>query len=180
MLTLVIPGTEMFDEEKQEFFTIDDRTLEFEHSLVSLSKWEAKHQKPFLSTIEKSTDEVFDYLMCMCLTPNVPEVIFQQLTAEDLLKINDYIDAKMTATWFSDSGNSKPSREIVTAELIYYWMISFRIPIECEHWHLARLFTLIRVFDLKSSKPKKMTRAELAQRNRELNAKRKKQLNTAG
>jgi hypothetical protein len=179
MLTIVVPGVEMFDEKTQEFITVGDVTLELEHSLVSLSKWESIHEKPFLGK-EKSTEETMSYIKCMVLTPNVPEETFEKLTDKNLTDIQEYLDAKMTATWFSDTPGAPQSRDIITAELIYYWMITFQIPLECQHWHLNRLFTLIRVCNIKQSKPKKMSRAEIAARNRELNEQRRAQLGTKG
>ena len=180
MLTIVVPGVEMFDEGSQTFITVDTFTLELEHSLVSLSKWEQKYERPFLDTKEKTTKEVLDYVKMMALDPNIPPEVFLKLSDANILAINGYLDAKMTATWFSEAPGAPQSRDIITAELIYYWMISFQIPFECEHWHLNRLFTLIRVCNVKSSKPKKMSRAEIAQRQRDLNEQRKKALGTSG
>jgi hypothetical protein len=179
MLTIVVPGVEMFDEKTQEFVTVDDVTLELEHSLVSLSKWESKYEKPFLGK-EKSTEETIGYVKCMTLTPDVPDETFDKLTDDNLIAIQKYLDAKMTATWFRDTPGAPQTRDVITAELIYYWMITFQIPIECQYWHLNRLFTLIRVCNIKQSKPKKMSRAEIAARNRELNEQRRAQLGTKG
>lgn len=170
----------MYDEERQEFTTSEGFVLELEHSLVSLSKWESIHEKPFLSSDEKTPEELISYIEAMVLTTDVPDRVYYRLTEENLKEINRYIDAKMTATWFTDSPNAPKSREIITAELIYYWMISFNIPIEFQNWHLNRLFTLIKIFSVKNSKPKKMSASEMAARNRELNARRRKSLGTKG
>ena len=181
MLSIIVAlEGEMFDEESQEFFPRETTTLELEHSLVSLSKWESKHEKPFLKNEKKTTEETIDYIRCMLITPDVPEEVFSKLSEENIMEINEYIEAKMTATWFSDAPGAPQSRDVITAELIYYWMVVFQIPFECEHWHLNRLFTLIRVCNIKQSKPKKMSRSELAARNRELNAQRKAQLGSSG
>jgi hypothetical protein len=180
MLTIVVPGVEMFDESTNEFVTKDDTTLELEHSLVSLSKWESEYEKPFLGKETKTTEEVFAYIKLMTLTPNIPPEVYLKLSQENILAVNKYIEAKMTATWFSDPPGAPPSKEVITAELIYYWMITFQIPFECQYWHINRLFTLIRVCNAKQSKPKKMSRAEIAARNRELNARRREQLGTSG
>lgn len=180
MLTLIVPGTEMFDERTSEFVTHGDVTLELEHSLVSLSKWESKYEKPFLGDEKKTTEEVIGYVEAMFLSETFPVEILQKLSEENFKQINDYIDAKMTATWFSDQPSAPRSRDVITAELIYYWMIVFTIPFECQYWHLNRLFTLIRVCNLKQSKPEKMSRNEIAARNRELNAQRRSQLGTRG
>lgn len=179
MLTITVPGVEHFDEDTQEFVSVGDVVLELEHSLVSLSKWEEIFEKPFLGEDEKTSDEVLAYIKFMTMT-KVPEEVFPKLSEGNISDIDKYINAKRTATWFSDSPGAPPAREVITAELVYYWMVAFNIPFECQHWHLNKLFTFIRVCNIKQAKPKKMSRSELAQRNRELNAQRKKQLGTTG
>jgi hypothetical protein len=180
VLTIIVPGDEYFDDENQEFITRGDIALELEHSLVALSKWEAIHEKPFLGKDEKSSEEVMDYIYAMILTPGVGPGILERLSQKNLEDINAYIDGKKTATWFNDADKSTKQTETLTSELIYYWMIGFNIPFEAQDWHLNRLFTLIRICDVKNSKPKKMSQQEIAARNRELNAKRKAQLGTSG
>ena len=179
MLTIIVPGVEVFNDETQEFATVGDVVLELEHSLVSLSKWESKFEKPFLGKTEKTVEEVLAYVEMMAVN-KVPPGTFSKLSEDNFMAINKYIEAKMTATWFNEPPGAPPSRDVITAELIYYWMIAFQIPWECEKWHLNRLFTLIRVCNIKQAKPKKMSRSEIAARNRELNAQRRKQLGTKG
>lgn len=180
MLRLVVPGVEVFDEATQEFNTQGDVSLELEHSLVSLSKWEEIFEKPFLGKADKTSEEIMDYIKFMTLTPKVPTEVYSKLSADNVEAINKYINAKRTATWFNDAPGAPKSREVITSELIYYWMITFNIPFECERWHLNKLFTLIRVCNIKQAKPKKMSRSELAARNRELNAQRREQFGTKG
>jgi hypothetical protein len=179
MLKLVIPDREMYDEIKSEFLTIKGCTIQVEHSLVSLSKWESKWNKPFISKEEKTYEENIDYIRCMTITQNVKDEIYLNLTNENIEEISNYIAASMTATIFHDN-NSGTSNEIITSEIIYYWMIEYNIPFECQKWHLNRLLTLIRVCSKKKEKPKKMSQAEIINRNRELNNKRRQQYNSKG
>lgn len=180
MLKLVVPEAEMFDEVNQEFTILEAVTLELEHSLVSLSKWESIYEKPFLDTTTKTTQEILGYIKAMTLTEKVPDEIYSRLSKENLDAIDDYINAKMTATWFNELDSPSRNQEIITAELVYYWMITFQIPFECEKWHLNRLFTLIRICNIKQEKPKKMSRSAVAARNRQLNEQRKAQFKTSG
>lgn len=185
MLQITIPATvtEEFDEELNEFIykpALKEQTLQLEHSLVSLSKWESKWCKPFLYSKNKTDEEILDYVKCMTITQNVNPEVYTRLSSQNVEAINNYIDAPMTATTFSSDKNGKKNREIITAELIYYWMIALNIPFECQKWHLNRLLTLIRVCNIKNAPPKKMSKRDIMNRNAALNAARRKQLNSKG
>lgn len=180
MLTITLGGTEAFDDGTQKFVITGGRDLELEHSLVSLSKWEAQYEKPFLGKEEKTSEEVIFYVKCMAIDPKTPAELFHQLDEQAFKEINAYLNAKMTATWFAEPPGAPRTNEVITAELIYYWLTVFNIPFECETWNLNRLFTLIRICNIKAGKPKKMGRAEAAQRQREVNARRRAQLGTKG
>jgi hypothetical protein len=179
MLKIIIPAIEMFDESKSEFIYTKEQTLNLEHSLVSLSKWESKWNKPFLTKDEKTIEETIDYVKCMTITQNVDDSIYKYLTDNNLLQVKEYIESSMTATKFSNERKTI-NREIITAEIIYYWMIILNIPFECQKWHLNRLLTLINVCNIKNTPPKKMSRRELASRNASLNAARRNALGTKG
>lgn len=182
MLKIVIPGSEYFNAETNEIFTTNDLTLELEHSLRSISLWEGIHNKPFLSKDRKTSEEALSYIQCMNRT-DVPLEAYQRLSESDVQKIVAYINGSETATWFNDKdggSNRPPSRRVITSEIFYSWMVSMRIPFECQDWHLSRLYALIRICSEQNAPKKKMGRAELAQRNRELNEARKAQLNTKG
>lgn len=180
MLRILILGTEYFNEESSTFEKAEDCELELEHSLVSLSKWESKFKRPFLSAGDKSTEEIMGYIEAMILTPVYPKDVLGRFSSENIDQINEYIESTESATTFGSMPERKGRGEIITAELIYYWMVAFTIPFECEHWHLNRLFALIRICNIKNSKPKKMSRNEIAQRNRELNAQRRAKYGTSG
>ena len=180
MLKITIPAGEQWDEINQVFINTKEQTLQLEHSLVSLSKWESKWCKAFLTKNEKTDEETIDYIKCMTITQNVDPNVYNCLTKENVEQIKKYIEAPMTATYFSEEHSGKSSREQVTSELIYYWMIALNIPMECQKWHLNRLLTLIRVCNIKSQPPKKMSKRAIMSRNAALNAARRKQLNTRG
>lgn len=184
MLQVNIPDTEFYNSETREFFTVKGQTLRLEHSLVSLSKWESKWRKPFLTDETKSTAETIDYIKCMTITQNVNPEIYNCITSDILEQINEYIKAPMTATWFSEDKNNRSNRRLngeqITAELIYYWMIALQIPVKFEKWHLNRLITLIRVCNVKNQPPKKRGMLATMRSNAELNAARRKKLNSKG
>lgn len=180
MLRITVPAAEFFDEVREEFVYAKEVTLQLEHSLVSLSKWESKWNKAFLGKQEKTDEEILDYVRCMTLTQNVDPEVYTRLSAQNYAAINAYIEAPMTATYFSEDKQSKGNREVVTSELIYYWMISYNIPVEFQKWHLNRLLTLIRVCNIKNSPPKKRSKRELMRRNAALNAARRNRLGSKG
>lgn len=181
MLQLKIPlSPEGWDEEKNEFVDPVTLTLELEHSLVSLQSWESKWCKPFLDKSAKTAEETLDYIKCMTLTPNVDPAAYRLLSNENIQAVNEYISAPMTATTFSKEESGKGGREVVTAELIYYWMVALQIPPEYRFWHLNQLLTLIRVCNIKNAPPKKMSKRDIMSRNAKLNAARRKQMNTTG
>lgn len=179
MLKITVPGIELWDEINEEFVSTKDTDLQLEHSLVSISKWESKWHKPFLSKKEKSTEELIDYIKCMTITQGVNPEVYNHLSLSNVNAINHYIEDSMTATTFSQK-NTSESKEIITSELIYYWMITLNIPVEFQKWHLNRLLTLIRVCNIKNQPPKKMSTSELLNRNTALNAERRRLLNTSG
>ena len=179
MLRLIVPEKELYDERTGLFVRTKKQVLQLEHSLVSLSKWESKWHKPFLSKNDKSGEEMLDYIRCMTITQNVPDEVYFALDTNELMKINDYLNDSMTATTITKQ-QGKSRGEIITSEIIYYWMISLQIPFECEKWNLNRLLTLIEVCNIKNSPGKKMSKSEIMKRNRTLNAARKQQMHTRG
>lgn len=170
----------MWDELLEEFTYGEETTLELEHSLVSLSRWESKWNKSFLYSKNISSEESLDYIRCMCLDERVDPAIFNRLTPELVKQVTDYINASMTATTISESKNGKKNRKIVTAEVIYYWMISLNIPSEYEDWHLNRLITLIKVINAENAPKKKRPTRDLYSEYAAINEANKKILNTKG
>lgn len=179
MLQIKIP-VELWDEGKQEFVYLPGQTLELEHSLVALSKWESKMGKPFLSKDAKTYEESLEYLKCMMLTPDVTDDVYEYLMSHKLHVIDEYINSSMTATILPPNKGRKGRPEIVTAEVIYYWMIAMQIPDKCEHWHLNKLITLIGVCNVKNSPAKKRSSDEILREQMALNDERCKKLNTKG
>lgn len=179
MLEIIIPEYEVFDERDETFIIYEETTLKMEHSLISVAKWESKWHKPFLSKTPKEPEEINDYIKCMTINRNVPDSTFQMITRDQYTMINDYMANPMTATTFSETTKGSGG-EIMTAELIYYYMIANSIPVEFEKWHINRLLTLIRVCNIKSQTPKKKSNNEILRNNAALNAARRRKLNTKG
>lgn len=180
MLKIIIPEEELFDNETNTFHTIQGLELELEHSLLSLSKWESIYQKPFLSAKGLTNEEILDYVFCMMLTPNVTKDMIVHALNQIFAEVNEYINSPQSATTFGEMPQKRGPGEVITSELIYYWMTLFNINWEAQTWHLNRLFSLIRIANIKNSKPTKVSKAELARRNAEINERRKKELGTSG
>lgn len=179
-IKISIPRLELFDERANEFVTINPTTIVLEHSLVSISKWESKWHKPFLSKKEKKTyDETIDYIRCMTINQNVDPIVYAYIPDSEYDRIREYMEDPMTATWFRERKGSG-SREIVTSEIIYYWMVALGIPFECQKWHINRLLTLVRVCNEKNSPGKKMSNRDILAQNAKLNAARRAKLKTKG
>lgn len=176
MLKVRIPDQELFDEGTQTFIHIKATDLQLEHSLISLAKWESKWHTPFLGKEDKTEDQIIDYIRCMTLTQHVDQTVYQYLPASVLKEIFDYIDDPMTATWFNKEEEKKfgiGKKEIITAEIVYYWMVTLGVPVQFEKWHLNRLLTLIRVINVKNAPQKKMKQKDILANNRKLNAARR-------
>lgn len=182
MLQVTIPAIDLYDETNNEFITIEEQVLTLEHSLASLSAWESKWCKPFLSKERMTEEESIDYIRCMTLTPNVPPEVYNAIPDKVIETVSEYISKPMTATWFSDSGKKgrQRSNEQVTAEIIYYWMIALNIPPEYESWHLNKLLTLIRVCDEKNKPAKKRSNTSILNEYAALNKIRRQQFNSKG
>lgn len=180
MLSITVTLSEQWNEITQEFTPLKVVTLEMEHSLVSLSDWESKHCKPFLSKDEKTIEETLDYIKFMTLTPNVDPEVYNHLSKENIEAINEYISRPMTATKITRENKGRVNREIITSEIIYHWMIALTIPVEFQYWHLNKLLALIEVCNIKNQPPKKMGKRDILSRNAALNAARRQQMNTKG
>lgn len=184
MIVVQIKEQAKFDEDANTFIEIPSTALMLEHSLKSLQQWEARWKKPFLGKEDKSLVEFLDYIYCMCLNKTeCSNQVIQCIEPEDLERIATYINEPMTATWFSNNdrvGASNRRGEVVTAEIIYYWMVSLRVPVEFENWHLNQLLTLLKVINIKNEGEKKMSKRDAAAQRMALNKQRKASLKTRG
>ncbi len=183
MLTIIVPrNDDLWDETNQCFRSCPGATLQLEHSLVSLSKWESRWHKPFFGKNKndvKTPEETLDYIRCMTINKNVDPIVYSCLTQSNIKDINDYIADPMTASIVndpvSDSSNKQINGEFITSELIYYWMIALNIPVEFEKWHIERLLILIRICNIKNQPEKKMNKAEVMQQHRAINEARRRE-----
>lgn len=169
MLILTISPKELYDETRNEFIECPSVTLQLEHSLLSISKWEAKWKKPFMDKKEKTYEEFIDYVRCMTITPKVDPTVYLRLTQKHFKAIDQYIHDPMTATTFHSWKQEKPGKKIITSELVYYWMVAAQIPWEAEKWHFNRLMTLIRIYGIENSNSK-MSKKDIYKQNRAMNA----------
>jgi len=190
MLKIVIPDQpkEQFWDEVNECFVYKDAVkgceLILEHSLLSVSKWESIWCKPFLSEDEKTVAEVLSYVECMTVSPSrVDPEIYKRISQSEIDKVNEYIKHPATATTFGGNGHGiGHSGEIVTSELVYYWMVALQIPFECQKWHFNRLLTLVKICEIKNNpdSQKKRSAAQMRRDYDKLNDLRRKQLHTKG
>lgn len=157
----------------------DEVVLQFEHSLLAVSKWESKYKKPFMSKAQKTPTELIDYFGDMILTPGVNPLLVYRLTPEQMDELAKYMNDSPTASSVPDDPQ-KSSGEQVTSELIYYWLSELKIPFAVETWHLARLMMLIQITNLKRQPPKKRPVADTMANWMKLNEERKKKFNTNG
>lgn len=178
MKKVFINETEFWDSKNECFINIEPQVLNLEHSLISISKWESKWHKPFLTDKPKTSEELIDYIKCMTINHNVHPLVYRSIPSNVLEEILEYIEDPMTATTVKEPPGKK-GREIVTSELVYYWMIAFNIPMECEKWHFNRLITLIKVCEAKNN-PKKKGRRESIEEYRALNKARRAKLKSKG
>lgn len=171
MLTITLP----------EFHDSPEIKLDLEHSLLSLSKWESKYEKPFFKQEDKTSEETLFYLRQMVVGNNAPDDMETRLAPSQIYEVSTYIHSKQSATWFREDAQNRPNGEIITSELIYYWLVAFNIDFyPTETWHLNRLLNLVKICGIKQSPPKKMDKVSAHEQMMRLNAERKKQLNTSG
>lgn len=179
MYRLVLPSSEYFDSVNNEFITVPGKTYKLEHSLISVSKWEAKYHRPFLSPTKgpNTRQEVLDYISCMSISEEIDPMILRSMSNAKVQEVMEYINNPMTATTFNEKNSNRrkaASNTFMTSEVIYWQMASFGIPYECEKWHLNRLLTLIRVCDEKGQPAKKMSQNDILRQYAGVNAKRRR------
>lgn len=179
MLEITIDKDEFFNPKTNEFIEIKPITIKLEHSLISISKWESIWEVPYLPVKGKvkgmhTKAHQISYIECMIIgkvPKNIPEVLYYNYSKQ----IHAYIDKSHSATTIHRRGPEQESRQIITSELIYYWMAKFNIPIDCERWHLNRLLKLLEVYAIKETPPKRnrVSRNEAINEMYRLNAERR-------
>ncbi len=180
MIKIAVPDTEYYDEQTETFEYVKGCTLKLEHSLISISKWESKWKKPYLSEVSKSYEEKLDYIRCMTINNVDDSRVYSSIPISDIERIYKYINDPMTATTFNEKKKSPRSKQTVTSELIYYWMVYWGIPFEAEKWHINRLISLIRICNIKGQRPEKMSNREIMSQNHSLNKARRAKFHTRG
>lgn len=182
MLQLEVPEMEFFDSSSGTFIMRPAQTLELEHSLISLSRWESKWKKPFLSEKNHDLPEIQDYIRCMTINQRgIDPEFYKTLDVGIIKQVEDYISDSHTATVITERASGRVNRnQTITSELIYSWMIANEIPFQCEKWHLNRLLTLIRICSIHNTPPKMMSKRDIYAQNRALNAKRRAALHSRG
>lgn len=181
-IEIVVPDSEFWDSEKEEFFRVKGCVIRMKHSLLSISKWEMKWKKPFLHPKYVMTDEELkDYYKCMTITQNVNPYVYECITPEDRKRIAQYIETPMSAYAPMDKKKGGAKRSIVS-ERIYYWMTAYNIPQAYEKWHLSRLLNLLDIANDANSAEnnKKIPTSEVFRQNHSLNQARRKALNSRG
>lgn len=176
MLELYIPDSDFFDEETSEFITVKGGLFKFEHSLYSMSLWEAKYKKSFLELKQYTNDELTDYTIFMCQTRLDPLLVTTGVTRQVL----EYIADSRTATRIQNGNTRQAKTTVLTSEVIYSMMVAYNVPFETQHWHLNRLMTLLQVISIRQSPQKKKSTQEVYEENHKLNEQRKQQLKTKG
>ncbi len=184
-IKIEVKGSEMFDENTGRFIEVKPAVLTLEHSLIAISKWEARFHIPFLREGDKTPEQIEYYIQCMTINQNIDPNTYKGITSDQQKQILAYIKDPMTATWINDGGKpakgrKKGSDQEVTSELIYYWMVSYRIPSEYEKWHLNRLLTLIQICNQYNQPQKKLSKNEIIKNNDALNEARRAAMNTRG
>lgn len=183
ILHITIPGKENWDSVKEEFIYEEDAELYLQHSLVTVAEWEARWKISFLDTDNKTPEQITDYIKIMTINQNeVDDSVYKRLTKENLDEINRYLKDEMSATTITDHGTpeSNGRNEIITAEIVYYWMFSHNVPVEFENWHFNRLITLLKTCNIKSNPDNKMTKQETAKMYAEMNKARRQKYNSKG
>lgn len=181
MLKLIVGEQELYDNEQNVFVTLQPVEITLVHSLVSISKWESKHQISFLSSKDKTTEHIQDYIKCMAVNDDVTDELISRFSQDNYTAVGDYIKDKFSATRFMEMPGKTPGREKVTSELIYYWMIALEIPWEAQYWHLNRLLTLIEVCQRKNShKNGKMSKSDMVRQRQQMNAARRGRTGSMG
>lgn len=188
-MKLVVPGVEQYDPVENLFYTTKDTTLVLEHSLLSISKWESKWKVPYIATSATGMTraQFQDYVRCMTISQNIDPLVYSAITLENQKEIVDYIGDSMTATTINKQnipkggpGSGGKKGQIITSELVYYWMTALNIPFECQKWHFNRLMTLIQVASIEQQPPKQMSKRDVMKQNKALNAARRAKLHSKG